>query len=284
MILQVVPLEWQRHPISSRHTTICLLLYTSRIEGLITSRNVLYTKLSHLTFLFLPPVESGQFFVLFLHVLSFVEASVSPVLTTGKPSQPSFYSISVFWLDHMYDALSWLDQPKLLYLNGGTHAPKAYSSSRQLSRNGKAPPTHSIDPYATNATLPRLAESLERKQSENRRMYLGLQLRLRLVLERLGGGGSETIQFWGRPDRWMQRNLVASTTSSGLNVDLGDPRSPIPRSPSRLSKNNSEQAKYQRYSRHHRYHRPTIINSVVRSCKMAITDFDYVAGGKPSPR
>ena len=77
---------------------------------------------------------------------------------------------------------------------------------RQLSRNGKVPPTYSIDPYATNATLPRLASaaSWERKQSENRRMYLGLQLRLWLDLERLGGGGSETIQIWGRPDRWVQ--------------------------------------------------------------------------------
>jgi len=35
-------------------------------------------------------------------------------------------------------------------------------------------------------------------------MYLGLQLRLWLVLERLGGGGSGTIQIWGRPDRWVQ--------------------------------------------------------------------------------
>ena len=91
LVLQVVPLEWQCHPISSRHTTICLHLYPSKIEVLITRETS--TKLFHIAFLFLPLVVYGQFVVLFPHVNSFVETSGSLILMAGKASQrSSFYS------------------------------------------------------------------------------------------------------------------------------------------------------------------------------------------------
>ena len=71
-------------------------------------------------------------------------------------------------------------------------------------RNGKVPPIRSVDPYATNPTLPSSKTCCKLGMQAIRESQPSLRDVSRftattMIGSRLVGGGSETIQIWGRP-------------------------------------------------------------------------------------